>query len=119
MREQPRERQLQKRSPARFREFGESFDFIEILLGEELRVALVLCDPRVLWYRFALPIFPREQATHQRKEWKKRQPLALAFGQNFVLGLAVQETVFILHTDETSGAGPRVAGLARLPDLGR
>src|ERR1700682_4660600 len=117
MREQPRERQLQQRSPTRFRKLDQSFDPIEILLGKELVVPLVLGDPRVLWYRLSFPIFSRQQAAHEWKEGKKRQPLALAFRLYFVLRLAVQQAVLILYADEARGSGSRVAGFARFPDL--
>src|SRR4030088_3416879 len=100
MREQPGERQLQQRSPPGFRELSESFDLFEIFLGEKLGVPLVSGDPCVLRYRLSLSIFSRQQTAHERKERKKRQLLALAFGQNLFFRFTVQQAVLVLHADE-------------------
>src|SRR6266566_3042100 len=70
MRQQPRERELQNRMSARLGELDQRFDFVEILLGEKLSVALVLRDPRIWGHRLTLSVFHRlVQRAERLRNW--------------------------------------------------
>src|SRR5258708_34817270 len=85
---------------ARFRELDQSFDNGEVALGNPVRVRRSVDDARSLRQRLALPIFACQQTACQRKEWQERELQLFAFSQNAVFRVALQQAIFLLHTDK-------------------
>src|SRR5689334_2703972 len=117
MGQKPGECQFKNRVPVRLRVFDQCFDFIEIVVGKKLSVALEFRDTRVLGNWLPLTIFARQQPAHQGKEREKRQSFALAFRQYLILRFAMQQAVFVLHTDESCRSTFFSRSSLSIPDL--
>src|SRR5262249_2236240 len=104
--EQPAERQLQQRMAAPLRKAREFLNDRQVLLVEPvLRPAR--SDARPLGERPSLAVLAGEQAVGERKVGEEGEPEPLAFREDVVLRIAVEEAELVLDADEARGAGAR------------
>src|SRR4051812_24972866 len=89
----------------RFGVFDQRLDRIQILFGQKLPVTFVPGDPGILRNRLAPAVFAGEQAALERKERQERDAQSLTLGEHAVLGRPLQQTVLVLHADESRRAG--------------
>src|SRR5947199_4934017 len=97
---EPRKRQLQQCTSVVRGVSDERLDTIKVFFGQHFGISLIFRNTRLRRNRLSLAILSREDSALERKVGKEGQALPFTFSEHAFLRLALEQTVFVLHTDK-------------------
>src|SRR3989337_3041509 len=104
MRQQPRDCQLEQPPSARLSVLYQTFYAIEVVFGQQAAVPIEFGDARSTGDRLTLSVLAGQESALERKKGQECHIEPIAFIQYSQLRLAMQQTVFVLYTDEAPRA---------------